>query len=307
MIATIYTHPRMANTIFQSEKLRKTMVESGIEFVADPKEAMVLVANRMPMIRELTKKFGSSKKYLLWTHEPNFYKSGAKWANNFNQKIRTISLRSGEIFEDNYYYIEIPRVEPKPAAVTTNINLNRRIVFVGKGPGHNSKESPAVKGASLEHLRCEIALAGFRMGGLDIFGMGWPPGISKGESRRGAWSLAKYKILVNYHFNLCFENTLFPYYCSEKIWHSIYCGCLPIYFGQETIYKDFPRDSFLDYTEFGTPEALLDKVDGMSGEEFAGRYNKCLEVLEKALPIGDRSRQRAARYAASQIRAMMGF
>ena len=104
-------------------------------------------------------------------------------------------------------------------------------------------------------------------------------GVSRGQSRYGQWSLSKYKILEGYDFNLCFENSLIPYYCSEKIWHAIHCGCLPIYYGQEAIYEDFPQDSFLDYATLGSADALFEAVSRMSLGEFQHRYEQCQRVF----------------------------
>jgi len=280
------------------------MAKDGIEFTTDPKNAVFLIAHRKTLINELITTFGSSKKYLLWTHEPKYWVYGEKWATISKQKIRTITMRSGEIYQDNYYYAKIRTGDCRPRAVIPPIDIKRTIVclatYFNRGQLVPSKNNP-----SLEKLRSEIAMAGHRINKLDIFGRGWPLGFSKGETRQGSWALAKYKILANYHFNLCFENTVYPYYCSEKIWQAIYCGCLPIYFGQNTIYEDFPKNSFIDYTDYGTPKALFDKVDKMTDDEFAERYNKCLNVFQRALSVGNQSREKAAKHVARQLHEIM--
>jgi hypothetical protein len=304
MAIPIYTHQKMVNTIFQEESLRNIMTKVGIKFVSDPKNAVFLVAHRKPLIQEMVAAFGSSKKYLLWTHEPNHWNYGKKWTTIFEQKIRTITMRSGEIYRNNYYYSEIRRGDCRPGAIIPPIDIKRTIVCLATY-FNRGQLVPSVNDPSLGKLRSEIALAGHRIKKLDIFGTGWPLGFSRGESRQGLWALAKYKILVNYHFNLCFENTVYPYYCSEKIWQAIYCGCLPIYFGQKTIYEDFPQNSFIDYTDYGTPEALFDKVDKMTGDEFIERYNKCFKVFQRALSVGNRSREEAAKYVVEQFYEMV--
>ena len=92
----------------------------------------------------------------------------------------------------------------------------------------------------------------------------------------------KFDILANYTFNLCLENTIAPFYCTEKIWNAITSGCLPIYYGSGTrIYDDFPQNSFLDYSALGSPDALFDKVLKMSDEEYCERFNLCVQTYNR--------------------------
>jgi hypothetical protein len=299
---SIYPHPEMRHTIFQQALTREAMAELGIQFANHPEEAVVLVANRAHLLRDWIQDFAGAKKYLLWTHEPGFWTGNQKWAVIGGQKVRTISLHSGEVFLDNYFYANIRRTDRPLPPPPGNRRLNRTIVCVATA--NTRSDAPVVArahGIDLKKIRFELALAGHAQRKVDIYGRGWPPGVSKGESRQGEWVLAKYQILAAYDFNLCFENSLVPYYCSEKIWHAIYCGCLPIYFGQPTLYEDFPRQSVIDYTELGSPEVLFGAVATMTSQEFADRYGRCLEVLQRVLPKGDGARLRAARHAARQM------
>ncbi|NRB06573.1 MAG: hypothetical protein HRU34_04055 [Richelia sp.] len=76
-------------------------------------------------------------------------------------------------------------------------------------------------------------------------------------------------ILQKYYFNLCFENTNWPNYCIEKIWDSIQGGCLPIYYGKgNRVYDDFPRNSFLDYSDFYRRDLLFDYIHDMKLDQF---------------------------------------
>ncbi len=87
-------------------------------------------------------------------------------------------------------------------------------------------------------------------------------------------------LLIDYKFNICFENTIAPYYCTEKIWHAIAGGCLPIYYGEGTaIYETFPKNSFVDASEFKSNEELLYFLENIPSKEYIDRYNTCLEVM----------------------------
>jgi hypothetical protein len=303
MSVSVYVHPRMKYTIFQKERTRDVLKCFGVEFVDAPEAANVLVGNHGGLIREFVDTFGDAKRYLLWTHEPMFWTSPEKWAVIAGQRVRTISLHSGEVFFDNYYYASINPGEVNRR--TQRTQLNRRVVMVASA---KMQDDPAgfglASGVDLLTLRYNLAMAGYRKKQLDIYGMNWPAGVSRGQSRYGQWSLAKYKILEKYDFNLCFENSLVPYYCSEKIWHAIHCGCLPIYFGQDAVYEDFPPESFLDYAVLGSADALFEAVEQMSVREFRERYDRCLQVFEQAFPLGHVSQDQAARYAALQLIAL---
>src|ERR1700722_4600018 len=100
MAVPIYIHNNVSHTIFQEERLRNIITKMGIEFITNPKDAIILVAHRKHLVKEMIAEFGSSKKYLLWTHDPNFWYYGGKWTMISGQKIRTITVHSGEIYQD---------------------------------------------------------------------------------------------------------------------------------------------------------------------------------------------------------------
>jgi len=303
MSVSVYIHPRMKYTIFQKERTRAVLASFGVKFVEAPEQAHVLVGNNGGLIREFIDVFGATRRYLLWTHEPMFWTSAEKWAMIAGQRVRTMSMHSGEVFFDNCYYASINPGEV--ARRTQRTRLNRTVVMVASAKMETSAarfEIPNI--AELLTLRYDLAIAGHQQHQIDIYGMNWPPGVSRGQSRYGQWSLAKYKILENYDFNLCFENSLIPYYCSEKIWQAIHCGCLPVYFGQDSIYEDFPQESFLDYATLGSADDLFKAINHMSLQEFYRRYDACLSVFHRAFPLGHLSQDQAARYAALQLIAL---
>lgn len=162
---------------------------------------------------------------------------------------------------------------------------NRRVVALMRYRNNRRKWSLKYQGKELDlcYLRTKIALEGYKMNILDIHGLDWSENITKGNSRKGAWQSTKQAILQDYHFNLAFENTNWPYYCTEKIWDSIQGGCLPIYYGEgNAIYQDFPQDSLLDYCKFGDTQELFRYIELMTTQEFIQRMNLCIEVFNIA-------------------------
>jgi len=146
--------------------------------------------------------------------------------------------------------------------------------------GKHSQCNIEGKNVDLIRKRSEIAMYGSKCGLLDVYGKGWSKCISKEDSRNGNWGERKETILENYHFNLCFENTVFPNYITEKIWDSIENYCLPIYYGngESSIYSSFPKNSFIDYNEFTNEKELFEYIENISSPKFIERFNKCLKV-----------------------------
>ncbi|MBX9757314.1 MAG: hypothetical protein K2Y29_00950 [Beijerinckiaceae bacterium] len=69
---------------------------------------------------------------------------------------------------------------------------------------------------------------------------------------------SKLDLLPGYRFNLCFENSMFPGYYTEKILHSWAAGCVPLYFADRFADHDFNPAAFINRAAF---PALRDFVD----------------------------------------------
>ena len=131
----------------------------------------------------------------------------------------------------------------------------------------------------LINLRSSIAVAGAGKGLIDIYGKGWPKGISQEDSRDGAWKNRKLEILKNYDFNLCFENTIAHNYVTEKIWDAIAAYCLPVYYGEGSgIYQLFSEESFIDYSSLKSHDNLFSFIENLSHKDYIKRMNKCIKV-----------------------------
>ena len=53
------------------------------------------------------------------------------------------------------------------------------------------------------------------------------------------WRTNKHKWLQNYKFNLCFENSSYPGYLTEKLFDAYNAGCVPIYWGDTSLRVGF--------------------------------------------------------------------
>jgi alpha(1,3/1,4) fucosyltransferase len=87
---------------------------------------------------------------------------------------------------------------------------------------------------------------------------------------------SKYEILSRYRFNLCFENSTFPGYYTEKLLQSWVGGCIPLYYSDKWFLHDFNpraainRCNFASLDEFVEHVASVDaspsKLDELLGE-----------------------------------------
>ena len=71
---------------------------------------------------------------------------------------------------------------------------------------------------------------------------------------------AKLDFLSPYKFNIAFENASTPGYTTEKIVEAMYARCVPIYWGNPRISEEFNTGSFLNYFDFPSEEALIEKI-----------------------------------------------
>lgn len=71
---------------------------------------------------------------------------------------------------------------------------------------------------------------------------------------------SKINYFSKHKFSLCFENSSYPGYVTEKILHGFYGNTIPIYWGSRTIVKDFNPSSFINYFDYENEESLIDTI-----------------------------------------------
>lgn len=74
---------------------------------------------------------------------------------------------------------------------------------------------------------------------------------------------------ANHRFALCFENmTGIEGYVTEKLFDCLRSGVVPVYWGATDIGRYVPDDVYVDYREFGTPEALDEFLRVVEEDEY---------------------------------------
>lgn len=70
----------------------------------------------------------------------------------------------------------------------------------------------------------------------------------------------KVKLLENYRWNLCFENSITEGYTTEKLFEAKIAGCIPIYYGHQSAALDFNDQCYINYIDFNSSEDLVNLV-----------------------------------------------
>ena len=70
----------------------------------------------------------------------------------------------------------------------------------------------------------------------------------------------KKAFIKDYKFVIAFENSNQDGYTSEKIMEPILQDCIPIYWGNKLVNRDFNSQRFLDYNQFESEEDLIKRI-----------------------------------------------
>ena len=111
----------------------------------------------------------------------------------------------------------------------------------------------------------------------------------------GNWSYGEDRKLENisrYKFNICFENTDFPGYNTEKLIQARVAGCIPLYWGSTAVDRDFNPAAYLNMADFPSEDAFVEKIKQVDNDPamasailnaplFADYTPKFESVLEK--------------------------
>jgi hypothetical protein len=86
----------------------------------------------------------------------------------------------------------------------------------------------------------------------------------------------KKEFIKNYKFTLAFENTIYPGYTTEKLVEPMFMHSMPIYWGNPHVNRDFNTKSFLYWDDFGSDEALIERIIELDKDDdkYAEVYNE---------------------------------
>lgn len=138
----------------------------------------------------------------------------------------------------------------------------------------------------LERLRAIAAFAD--QPGFDLFGQGWDrrhPAVPLRLHQAALKAVRgpvreKLAVLSDYQFALCFENSRFPGYISEKIFDCFFTGTIPLYLGAPDVARYIPPDSYVDLTRFASYAEVQRFLRSVSPSEAQRYLDAALAFLE---------------------------
>lgn len=75
------------------------------------------------------------------------------------------------------------------------------------------------------------------------------------------YSECKVDLMKGYRYNICFENSIYEGYTTEKLLEAKVAGCVPIYYGHVSTNNDFNKKCFLNlYTSYTSVDQLQTEI-----------------------------------------------
>jgi len=93
----------------------------------------------------------------------------------------------------------------------------------------------------------------------------------------------KLNVISNYKFSICFENSEYPGYFTEKLLHAKIAGNIPIYYSDKSFKEDFNEKCCLNLVNYPNIEYMLSDIIRIDNNEI--EYKKLLsEPLFESVP-----------------------
>lgn len=108
------------------------------------------------------------------------------------------------------------------------------------------------------------------------------PRINGGPGGSGGQK-AKVEFYKEYKFALVVENSGSPGYVTEKLLHAKMAGCVPIYWGDSVVEKEFNQRAFIDVRKFSSLDSLLTHIKSLDND-----IDKWSEIANQSLFAGDK-------------------
>lgn len=106
------------------------------------------------------------------------------------------------------------------------------------------------------------------------WGRGWDTSDPnyQGESKTEFdWHQETVDMLARAKFGLALDTSSVNGFTTEKFWHALGAGTLPVYYGPASIKEFVPKDVFIFGFDFESPEAVIDYCENMSDAEWQER------------------------------------
>lgn len=97
----------------------------------------------------------------------------------------------------------------------------------------------------------------------------------------GGGELAKVEFYKDYKYVIAFENEAAPGYTTEKIFHAKAAGCVPIYWGDKFVDRDFDAKGFLNANTVQTAADLIGLIERLEADPEGWRRMAAVPALSE--------------------------
>jgi hypothetical protein len=98
---------------------------------------------------------------------------------------------------------------------------------------------------------------------------------------------SKYDLLSRYRFNLCFENSIFPGYYTEKLLQAWVGGCVPLYYSDGWFKFDFNQKALVNRIDFRSIDEFVAHVASLHASRAAMNEMFAQPLLTKRPTLDD--------------------
>lgn len=150
-----------------------------------------------------------------------------------------------------------------------------------------TKLIPSMKFVDLFPFRMEAIVHFSHKDYFDLYGRNWDnhkfltKEESEGVKRLNPKEIDDKDLVVSqYQFALCFENTIYPGYVTEKIFDCFLSQCIPVYYGAPNIDEYVPANTFIDmrnFKDFKELEIFLENISEEKIDEYLFNINQFLK------------------------------
>lgn len=121
----------------------------------------------------------------------------------------------------------------------------------------------------------------FHANEFDFYGKDWEKSrYTRYKTYKGKLDFdKKIDCLKQYKFCICFENSRYPGYITEKIFDCFQAGCVPVYLGAPNVEQYIPRNCFISFTRFKNYKELYRYLSTMDEAVYDNYLSNIKEFL----------------------------
>jgi Glycosyltransferase family 10 (fucosyltransferase) C-term len=187
------------------------------------------------------------------------------------------------LIASNKYWSSNPM--PSPLRLKRFINWCKSTLLRSMSPSFKLSQSNQLHDKRLEAIEYfskdgRLTIYGSGWSNLFVLPTNWRQRLSQAKLVLGGKVDSKAQTQAEYKYALCFENTRYPGYVTEKIIDCYVAGVIPIYMGAPDIECFVPKGSFIDLTKFSSLHELDFFLNSLSDKDAAEIIARGREFLK---------------------------